>query len=124
MLLDLQRGTDYTVSFSHLEIGFVLTLAFAIAARFMRAVTLGGAIAGAVISFVLFVAAGPGAFLALVTVFVLAWITTRLGYARKQRLGTAEAKEGRRTSQVLANLAVAGATGLLAAVLHWREIAL
>jgi len=124
MLLDLQRGTDYTVSFSHLEIGFVLTLAFAIAARFMRAVTLGGAIAGAVVSFVLFVAAGPGAFAALVTVFVLAWITTRLGYARKQRLGTAEAKDGRRTSQVLANLGVAGVAGLLSAVTQWREVAL
>lgn len=124
MLLDLQRATDYTVSFSHLEIGFVLTMAFAVAARLMRAVTLGGAIAGAVISFVLYVSAGPGAFVALVTVFVLAWITTRLGYARKQRLGTAEAKDGRRTSQVLANLGLAGLAGLLSAVAQWRGVTL
>ena len=124
MMFDLQSSVFYKVRFSHVLLGMLLTLAFAVAARLLRAVTLGGAIAGAVISFVLFVAAGPGAFLALVTVFVLAWITTRLGYARKQRLGTAEAKEGRRTSQVLANLTVAGAAGLFSAVLHWREIAL
>ena len=86
--------------------------------------SLGGAIAGAIISFVLYVAAGPGAFLALITVFVLAWITTRLGYARKQRLGTAEAREGRRISQVLANLSMAGAAGLASAVLQWRQLAL
>lgn len=72
----------------------------------------------------LFVAGGPGAFVALVTVFVLAWITTRLGYTRKQRLGTAEAKEGRRTSQVLANLGVAGLAGLLSSVAQWRAVAL
>ena len=124
MLLDLQRGSAYTASFNHLEIGFALTLAFAVAARLMRAVTLGGAVAGAVISFVLFVAAGPGAFAALVTVFALAWITTRLGYTRKQRLGTAEAKEGRRTSQVLANLGVAGLAGLLSAVAQSRGVVL
>jgi uncharacterized protein (TIGR00297 family) len=51
--------------------------------------------------------AGPGAFAALITVFVLAWITTRLGYQRKQKLGTAERREGRKASQVLANLGVA-----------------
>src|SRR5579864_9757967 len=124
MMFDLQPSAFYGVRFSHVPLGLLLTLAFAVAARLMRAVTLGGAIAGAIISFVLFVAAGPGAFAALVTVFVLAWITTRLGYARKQRLGTAEAKDGRRTSQVLANLGVAGITGLLSAVAQWREVAL
>src|SRR5579862_867955 len=120
MMFDLQPSAFYGVRFSHVPLGLLLTLAFAVAARLMRAVTLGGAIAGAIISFVLFVAAGPGAFAALVMVFVLAWITTRMGYARKQHLGTAEPKEGRRTSQVLANLGVAGVAGLLSAVAQWR----
>lgn len=124
MLLEIQHATSYTIRLSNIEIAFALTLAFAVAARLMRAVTLGGAIAGAVVSFVLFASAGPGAFAALVTVFALAWITTRLGYARKQRLGTAEAKEGRRTSQVLANLGVAAVAGLLSSMAQWREIAL
>ena len=124
MILEIQHATSYTLRLGHIEIAFALTLAFAVAARLMHAVTLGGAIAGAVISFVLFAAAGPGAFAALVTVFALAWITTRLGYARKQRLGTAEAKGGRRTSQVLANLGVAAVAGLSSAVSQWRDIAL
>ncbi len=122
MLLDLQR--DYVIEIRHVSLGFVVTLGFAVAARFLRAVTLGGAVAGAITSFILFVAAGPGAFAAVVAVFVLAWITTRLGYSRKQRLGTAEPKEGRRASQVLANLGVAAVAGLLTAVVQWRALLL
>ena len=56
-------------------------------------------IAGALICFVLYVGGGPGALAALITVFGLAWITTRLGYPRKQRLGTAERSEGRKASR-------------------------
>ena len=41
----------------------------------------------------------------MVSVFALTWITTRMGYRRKQRLGTAENREGRTAAQVLANLA-------------------
>jgi uncharacterized protein (TIGR00297 family) len=61
----------------------------------------------------LYVSAGPGAFAALVSVFVLAWITTRLGYQRKQALGTAEKRDGRTASQVLANLATAAIAATL-----------
>ena len=112
----------YTLHFDHVTPGLLVTLAFAIVARRLRAVTLGGAVAGAIVSFILYVAAGPGAFVALVTVFLLAWVTTRLGYTRKQHLGTAEAKSGRRTSQVLANLTVAALAGLLSAVVQFRSI--
>jgi uncharacterized protein (TIGR00297 family) len=84
----------------------VVTLAFTALARFVRGVSVSGAIAGAVICFVLFVAAGPGAFLALVSVFILTWISTRLGYGRKQKLGTAQNREGRTAAQVLANLSI------------------
>jgi len=44
---------------------------------------------------------------------MLAWITTRLGYQQKLRLGTAERREGRTASQVLANLGVATACAAL-----------
>jgi|SRR5580704_2389977 len=92
-----------------------VTLAFAALARFVRGVSLSGAIAGAGICFVLFVGAGPGAFAALVSVFVLTWISTRLGYGSKQKLGTAQSREGRSAAQVLANLAVsAGCAALFA----------
>ncbi len=90
-------------------IGILLTTAFALLARRMRGVTASGAIAGAFCCFVLYLGGGAGAFAALVTVFGLAWITTRLGYQRKQSQGTAERREGRKASQVLANLGVATA---------------
>ena len=88
-------------------IGGLLTLCFAALARLVRGVTNSGAVAGAVACFVLYSGGGPGAFAALVTVFLLAWITTRFGYQRKQKLGIAERREGRDSSQVLANLGVA-----------------
>ncbi len=88
-------------------IGGLLTLAFAVLARRIRGVTTSGALAGAVSCFVLYLGGGPGAFAALITVFGLAWFTTRLGYQRKQTLGIAEKSEGRKASQVLANLGVA-----------------
>ena len=100
----------------------VLTVAFTLLARVVRGVTNSGAVAGAFSCFVLYVGGGPGAFAALITVFTLAWITTRLGYARKQKLGTAERREGRKASQVLANLAVATACAAASIISHDRSI--
>jgi uncharacterized protein (TIGR00297 family) len=91
-----------------LWIAGAVTLAFAVLARLLRGVTTSGAFAGAAICFVLYACAGPGAFVALVSVFILTWGATRLGYQRKQRLGVAEKRDGRNASQVLANLAMAG----------------
>ncbi len=85
----------------------VLTVAFASVARLVRGVSVSGSIAGAIVAFLLYSSGGPGAFAALVSVFVLTWIATRFGYRRKQRLGTAENDQGRKASQVLANLATA-----------------
>jgi len=85
----------------------VVTVAFAALARAVRGVSRGGAVAGAACCFVLFAGAGLGAFLALVSLFALAWASTRLGYSRKQKLGLAERKDGRNAWQVIANLGVA-----------------
>ncbi len=84
-----------------------VTLVFAALARLVRGVTWSGAIAGAVVCFLLYAGAGPGAFAALVAVFSLAWVSTRWGYKQKLKSGTAERKDGRRASQVIANLGVA-----------------
>lgn len=89
-----------------------VTIAFAVLARAIRGVSLSGAVAGAVVGFLLYVSAGSGAFLALVTVFSLAWLTTRVGYGRKLRLGTAQKSGGRNAAQVLANLGVAAVCAL------------
>lgn len=91
----------------------LVTIAFTILARWLRGVTFSGAIAGALICFALYAGVGSAAFLVLVTVFVLTWLATRLGYRNKQRQGTAEKADGRNASQVLANLFVAGASGAL-----------
>lgn len=93
-----------------------LTLLFAALGRLVRGVTTGGAVAGAVVCFALLWAAGVGAFAALLTVFVLTWIATRIGYSRKQGLGTAEAPTGRDALQVLANLGTAGGCAILYAI--------
>lgn len=90
-----------------LWVALVVTIAFTLLARWLRGVSLSGSIAGAIICFALYAAAGPGAFAALVTVFVVTWVATQFGYRRKQKRGTAESGEGRTASQVLANLATA-----------------
>ncbi len=96
----------------------LVTLAFTLVARFLRGVTTSGAIAGAAVCFVLYASAGPGAFAALVSVFALAWVTTRSGYQQKQKLGTAEKREGRTATQVLANLGAAAICSLLFVILR------
>jgi uncharacterized protein (TIGR00297 family) len=93
----------------------IVTVVFTTLARWLRGVSLSGAIAGAAVCFLLYVGAGLGAFIALVSVFALTWISTRFGYRRKEKLGTAEKRDGRTALQVLANLAVAaGCAGLSA----------
>ena len=90
-----------------------VTVGFTLLARWLRGVSDGGAVAGTVICFLLYLGAGPAGFIALVSVFVLTWITTRWGYQKKQRLGVAEKQDGRRATQVLANLGMAGLCALL-----------
>ncbi len=87
----------------------VVAIAFAVVARALGAVSDGGALAGVLVAFVLMLACGFAGFIPLLTVFLLAFITTRWGYARKQRLGVAERKRGRTAWQILANLGAATA---------------
>jgi uncharacterized protein (TIGR00297 family) len=90
----------------------VIAIVFALVARFMGAVTDGGAIAGVLVAFVLMLAAGFAGFLPLLALFLLTVLSTRWGYARKQRLGVAERRRGRRASQVIANLGAAAVCAL------------
>jgi uncharacterized protein (TIGR00297 family) len=99
-----------------------VTVAFGLLARLLRAVDLSGAVAGVIVTWILFVTAGPGAFAAVAAVFVLAFLTTRLGYRQKQFLGTAERRGGRTAFQVLANLGAAAACGLASVLSHRPEL--
>jgi uncharacterized protein (TIGR00297 family) len=119
---DLSRLTEVTASRGQWVVGVLLTLAFTLLARGMRGVTNSGALMGAVICIVLYLCGGPGAFAALISVFALAWVTTRLGYQRKQKLGIAERREGRKASQVLANLGVAAACAAFSVISHSGEL--
>ena len=89
-----------------LAIAAAVTLGFAVLARTVRGVNRSGALAGGLACFVLFAGIGPTAFVALAILFVMTWVSTRLGYRRKLALGLAERREGRNAWQVLANLAV------------------
>src|SRR5215467_5245795 len=93
-----------------------VTMAFALAARLMRGVNTSGAVAGGVACLLLFLGAGPAAFAALAVLFLMTWLSTRLGYRRKRDLGLAEHREGRNGWQVSANLGVSGITALLYAI--------
>lgn len=102
----------------------IVTVIFASLARWARGVSFSGAIAGAVVCFLLYAGAGLGAFVALVAVFVLTWISTRFGYRRKEKLGTAERLDGRTALQVLANLAVAAGCAGLWALMEGKAVIL
>jgi uncharacterized protein (TIGR00297 family) len=94
------------------------TVVFAISARLLRGVTVWGAVAGGVLAFLLFLGGGPGAFAALIAVFLLAWITTRTGQRRKRQPGTSEEHSGRSASQVFANVGIATAAAVVSLASH------
>jgi len=91
--------------------GLGVTLAFALLARWLRAVNWRGAAAGALVTWMVYVGTGPGGFVCVVVVFLLTSLATRFGYRHKLELGTAENGEGRSARQVLANLGVAACAG-------------
>jgi uncharacterized protein (TIGR00297 family) len=86
---------------------------FGLVVLYLRAATPGGAFAGTITASLLFSTAifpyrpWQTALMPVLAVFVLAYISTRLGRSQKERLGTAERRHGRSASQVAANLGVA-----------------
>jgi uncharacterized protein (TIGR00297 family) len=83
-----------------------LTVAMALCAWGIRAVTTAAACTGVALSCVLCFAAGPAALIPIATVFVLTLLSTRTGRRKKERLGTAERRRGRGALQILANVGV------------------
>ncbi len=87
---------------------------FALLVWLLRAATGPAAVFGGVICCSLLLAQAHGgawwrtALPAQLGLFLLTYAATRFGRADKQQLGTAEATSGRRASQVIANLGVAG----------------
>jgi uncharacterized protein (TIGR00297 family) len=87
---------------------------------FTRAATLGAAITGGIFAAALYLQT-PGLHTALWPLLALLLLTfgaTRYGRRRKESLGTAESRRGRRASQVAANLGVAVLAGIPLSALH------
>jgi uncharacterized protein (TIGR00297 family) len=89
-----------------------VTLAFAALAYVLRGVDRSGAAAGVAVALPICLGAGPAGFLLLFTLFALTWLATRFG--RHRRASSAEPREGRTASQVMANVGVAAAAATLA----------
>jgi uncharacterized protein (TIGR00297 family) len=83
-----------------------VTISFALIAWGLRSVTASGALAGAVVTFFVFIPMGMPGFIVILILFVLTYLSTHFGHAQKERLGIVQTG-GRSASQVLANLAVA-----------------
>ena len=91
-----------------------LSLLLALVVFKLRAATPGAAFAGAIITISLMFSTLTfpyrpwlTALVPVLAVAVLASTSTRLGRAKKERLGTAERRQGRSASQVAANLGIA-----------------
>jgi uncharacterized protein (TIGR00297 family) len=101
----------------------VVASVFAWVGYLARGVTRAGALAGTCVAFLIYVGLGLGGFVTLFTVFAIAWLTTRIGYSRKRRLGLAESSGGRNAGQVFANLAAAAGFATLAIFYRGFEFA-
>jgi uncharacterized protein (TIGR00297 family) len=100
-------------------IGLIAIVALAIFALKARAIDLPGAIAGAVITFVTFLAGGFAWLFVIVAFFVISAIFTRVRYEYKASLGGAQEKGGTRSwPNTLANGLVAAAAGVLELFFH------
>lgn len=102
----------------------IVTLIFALLAHRLHAVDLPGALAGSVVSFLLYATAGPGAFVTLAAVFLITAASTRYGQTRKRLRGLAEKRPGRNAWQVLANLFAAMALSVLSLYVQRPEFLL
>jgi len=98
----------------------VVTLCFAVVAWQIRGVTLDGAVAGFLVTAMLFVSGGPAMFGTVLLVFVLTYAATKLGRKRKQSLAIAERPAGRDAAQIFANVGIAALMAGLAQLTSWH----
>ncbi len=122
-LFALLLGRDLMQSGSHFVTALGITLAFAIVGRLAHGVNTSGAIAGAVVAF-LMATRDLRMFWILLVVFAVTLAATRLRGSRKKQLQLAESENGRSASQVMANLGIAGLIMAIPAFGFWRILAL
>src|SRR6478672_6373292 len=99
-----------------------ITGGFAVLAWFAGGVNFTGALAGSAVAFIMAVR-DLRMFFALLIVFAVTLVATRVGYARKQQLRTAEPAGGRTAAQAMANLGIAALVVAIAGR-EWPVLAL
>ena len=113
---------EFPIAEKNFLIALAITVIFAILAWFTGGVNLSGALAGAVVAFIMAIRE-LRMFLAVLMVFVVTLASTRVGYTRKQQLRIAEPDGGRTAAQAMANLGVAALVAAIAPA-GWPVLAL
>jgi uncharacterized protein (TIGR00297 family) len=103
---EVLHGAEFPPTGRRFFAALAITGVFALLAWFAGGVNLSGALAGSAVAFIMAVR-DLRMFLALLVVFAVTLAATRIGYARKQRLRTAEPAGGRTAAQAMANLGIA-----------------
>jgi uncharacterized protein (TIGR00297 family) len=107
---------DWTALRDNLLPGLAVNIVLAVAALAARTVSVSGFIGGLLVGIPIYLCLGWRGFVVLVGMFAIGTALTRLGYARKEAMGVAEAKRGARgASHAFANSGVAA----LAASAAW-----
>jgi uncharacterized protein (TIGR00297 family) len=90
-----------------------------------RTVSRSGALVGALVGAIIYLGGGAGAWVLLLVTFVAASVTSRLGLARKEQLGIAEERGGRRgAGNAIANCGVAAVAAVAAATTPYTSASL
>ncbi|HET9840126.1 MAG TPA: DUF92 domain-containing protein [Candidatus Angelobacter sp.] len=103
---ELLHHAEFPVAGRRFLIALAITGVFALLAWFAGGVNVSGALAGSAVAFIMAIR-DLRMFGALLLVFTLTLAATRIGYARKQQLRSAEPAGGRTAAQAMANLGVA-----------------
>jgi uncharacterized protein (TIGR00297 family) len=90
-----------------------------------RTVSRSGAFAGALVGAIIYAGGGPGAWALLLVTFLAASVTSRMGLSRKERLGIAEERGGRRgAGNAIANCGVAAVAAVTAVTTPYASASL
>ncbi|HEX9161960.1 MAG TPA: DUF92 domain-containing protein [Thermoanaerobaculia bacterium] len=93
---------------SRTQVWLIIHTLLAILGWALHTVDVSGLVGGWVLGAIILLGAGWPLYVTLLTFFAIGTITTRLGYARKKRMGLAQEKEGRRGfSNAFSNVGVA-----------------
>ncbi len=122
LVFELLHHAEFPPTGRRFLTALAITAGFALLAWFAGGVNLSGALAGSAVAFIMAIR-DLRMFLALLVVFAVTLVATRVGYARKQQLRAAEPPGGRTAAQAMANLGIAALVVAIAATL-WPVLAL